>query len=266
MTPAILYGTAWKEERTEELTALALRSGFRGIDTANQRKHYYEAGVGAAIASSGIPRGELFIQTKFTYRRGQDQRLPYDPSASLSEQVRQSFESSLEHLQCEFIDSLVLHGPSSESGWSDQDREVWTAMEELVDAGRVGVLGVSNIALGQLATLASEARVPPSQVQNRCYARTGWDREVRLLCKQHGFRYQGFSLLTANRTELSSPDVVALAARVGGTVSQLVFRYAVTVGMLPLTGTSSAEHMSEDLFAIEEGLGDDDVAEFEALT
>src|SRR4051812_28407181 len=92
--PTFLYGTAWKEARTEELTRQALEVGFRGVDTANQRKHYVETAVGAAVRKSGIARGELFLQTKFTHARGQDHRLPYDPRAKISAQVRQSFESS----------------------------------------------------------------------------------------------------------------------------------------------------------------------------
>src|SRR5881392_2939440 len=80
--PKLLYGTAWKEQRTQSLTTLALDAGFRAIDTANQRKHYYEAAVGdavaAAISAGTITRAELFLQTKFTYRDGQDHRLPYD--------------------------------------------------------------------------------------------------------------------------------------------------------------------------------------------
>ena len=84
--PDFLYGTAWKEERTPALVELALRAGFRGIDTANQRKHYFEAGVGEGLAAAYragvVTRADLFLQTKFTYRDGQDHRLPYDAEAS----------------------------------------------------------------------------------------------------------------------------------------------------------------------------------------
>ena len=77
--PAFLYGTAWKEERTPALTELALRMGFRAIDTANQRRHYFEAGVGEGLAAAYraglVTRADLFLQTKFTYRDGQDHRL-----------------------------------------------------------------------------------------------------------------------------------------------------------------------------------------------
>src|SRR6266581_3198923 len=123
--PEFLYGTAWKEERTAALTELALRMGFRGIDTANQRKHYFEAGVGEGLAAACragiVTRDDLFLQTKFTYQRGQDHRLPYDPAARLAVQVAQSVASSLEHLGTDHVDSFVLHRPSSGDEWTDDD-------------------------------------------------------------------------------------------------------------------------------------------------
>src|SRR5208282_3743654 len=115
--PTFLYGTAWKEDRTPALVELALRAGFRGIDTANQRRHYHEAGVGEGLAAAYragiVTRADLFLQTKFTYERGQDHRLPYDPVAPLAIQVAQSLASSLEHLGTDRVDSYVLHGPAS---------------------------------------------------------------------------------------------------------------------------------------------------------
>src|SRR5262245_25962111 len=96
--PTFLYGTAWKEDRTPALPELALRAGFRGIDTANQRRHYFEAGVGQGLAAAYrarlVAREDLFLQTKFTYQDGQDHRLPYDPTADFSTQVAQSMASS----------------------------------------------------------------------------------------------------------------------------------------------------------------------------
>jgi diketogulonate reductase-like aldo/keto reductase len=239
---------------------MALSAGFRGIDTANQRKHYVEAAVGQAIAASRVPRSELFVQTKYTYARGQDDRLPYDPAAKIADQVRQSCQSSLEHLGVESIDSFLLHGPWSDRGWSAQDREAWRAMEELRLEGRVRLLGVSNVTAEQLATLCEEASLPPTFVQNRCYARTGWDKDVRALCRKAGVVYQAFSLLTANRNELGGSIMTAMAKRVGATVPQLVFRFAVEMGVLPLTGTSSRTHMQEDLASADLDLRPEDAA------
>ncbi|MEC9253810.1 MAG: aldo/keto reductase, partial [Candidatus Thermoplasmatota archaeon] len=129
MPPAFIYGTAWKEQHTAGLVELALKQGFRGIDTANQRRHYFEAAAGEAIAreiaAGTVTREELFLQTKFTHRPGQDQRLPYDPRAPVSEQVRQSCVSSFEHLHTDYLDSYLLHGPSQRPGLAEQDWEAW---------------------------------------------------------------------------------------------------------------------------------------------
>jgi diketogulonate reductase-like aldo/keto reductase len=247
--PSLIYGTAWKEERTEELVTRALAAGFRAIDTANQRKHYVEAAVGDALRKSDLSRDALFVQTKFTYARGQDHRLPYDPAAPIAEQVQQSCLSSLAHLGLDCIDAYLLHGPWSAQGWSEQDREAWGAMEALVRAGRVRSIGLSNVSREQLAQGCRHATLKPAFVQNRCYARSGWDRALRDECRAQGVRYQGFSLLTANRSELSSPEVTRIAARVGASVPQLVFRFAQSIGMLALTGTSDPAHMAEDLAA-----------------
>ena len=127
MLPALIYGTAWKEDDTERLVSLALETGFRGIDTANQRKHYHEAQVGNALTAAfgrGLRRDEVFVQTKFTFLAGQDQRLPYDPKASIGTQVEQSFAASLAHLGLATLDSYVLHGPSRREGWNPEDAEV----------------------------------------------------------------------------------------------------------------------------------------------
>jgi diketogulonate reductase-like aldo/keto reductase len=267
--PSFMYGTAWKEERTEELTGLALRAGFRGIDTANQRRHYVEASVGdavrAAIKRGEVAREDLFLQTKFTYIAGQDERLPYDARAEPAAQVRQSFESSLEHLHTTYVDSYVLHGPSTRRGLGVTDISVWKAMEALHGEGRARLLGISNVSLEQLELLFDQATVAPAFVQNRCYASTGWDRAVRSFCEQHGIVYQGFSLLTANARELARPVFQRIVERTQATPAQIVFRFALGVGMLPLTGTSSDAHMKEDLAAAEIELTDAEIRAIEQL-
>ncbi len=248
--PEFLYGTAWKEDRTAGLVELALRAGFNGIDTANQRRHYFEAGVGeglnAAYRSGVTSREKVFLQTKFTYRPGQDDRLPYDPSAELTIQVAQSMESSLQHLGCDYVDSYVLHGPAGYM-WTEADSEVWAAMINERNAGRTKLLGVSNVSLRHLRHMAAAQLELPVFVQNRCFARLGWDRDVRAFCRQHSIRYQGFSLLTANPEVLASSVVREISKRLGATPAQIVFSFAQAVDMLPLTGTSDGTHMKQDL-------------------
>jgi len=263
--PTFIYGTAWKEDATTGLVRLALKAGFRGIDTANQRRHYHEAGVGEALAAARLRREDLFLQTKFTYVGGQDQRLPYDPRAPLAVQVEQSFASSLEHLGVDRLDSYVLHGPSVARGLSNHDWETWEAMERLHAAGGTRLLGVSNVSLGQLAELYAGASTKPAIVQNRCFAAMGWDRAVRQFCRERGIAYQAFSLLTANPEVLRHRRVHEIAARVGRTVPQVIFRFALEVGMTPLTGTTSPAHMAEDLGVYDFELRPDEVRALEQI-
>jgi diketogulonate reductase-like aldo/keto reductase len=266
--PDFLYGTAWKEERTPVLVELALRMGFRGIDTANQRRHYFEAGVGQGLAAAyaaGQSRADLFLQTKFTYRPGQDHRLPYDPAASLPVQVAQSMASSLEHLSTDYVDSYVLHGPASSHGWSRADAEVWEAMIQERNAGRTRLLGVSNVSLRHLEQMSESHAELPAFVQNRCFARLGWDRDVRSFCSERKITYQGFSLLTANPEVLQHPLVAGLAARSQATPAQVIFSFAGSIGMLPLTGTSNADHMKQDLASVDIVLPPDAMHAIESL-
>jgi diketogulonate reductase-like aldo/keto reductase len=267
--PDFLYGTAWKEDRTAALTELALRAGFRAIDTANQRRHYFEAGVGQGLDTAyraGVAtRADLFLQTKFTYQHGQDHRLPYDPTASLSVQVAQSMASSLEHLGTDYVDSYVLHGPSSGYEWAEADAEVWEAMRKERDAGRARLLGVSNVSLHHLEQMAATHAEGPAFVQNRCYARLGWDREVRAFCRERKIVYQGFSLLTANAEVLRHPLAASLATNFKVTPAQIVFSFSRAIGMLPLTGTSDGEHMKQDLASRHLTLPPDAVRALESL-
>jgi diketogulonate reductase-like aldo/keto reductase len=249
--PEFLYGTAWKEERTAELVERAVRSGFRGIDTANQRKHYFEAAVGqglqAGYRAGVVKRDELFLQTKYTYMAGQDHRLPYDPNASVATQVAQSLEASLEQLRTEYVDSFVLHGPARGDGWSDSDAEAWQAMLAERAAGRARHVGVSNVSIRHLEQMGATGVELPWCVQNRCYARLRWDLEIRKFCRRYGILYQGFSLLTANAEIVEFPLVQRIAGSHGVTAAQIIFRFAQRIGIVPLTGTASEKHMAEDL-------------------
>jgi diketogulonate reductase-like aldo/keto reductase len=250
--PSFMYGTAWKKEATTQLVQLAVASGFRAIDTANQLIHYQEAAVGEALQrleKKGIKRDTLFLQTKFTPVEGQGGRTPYDPSADLTTQVRQSFDSSLAHLHTDYLDSYVLHAPYSRRGLGQADWEVWGAMEELYESGKTKMIGISNVTAAQLTELCEQANVKPMIVQNRCYAVLGWDREIRRICQAHGIIYQGFSLLTANADFLADPEIRTIAKRLGAGPAQVIFRFAMQIGMLPLTGTTSQQHMKEDLDA-----------------
>lgn len=266
MIPSLIYGTAWKEEKTPKLVEEALNLGFRAIDTANQRKHYFEEGVGIALQKylGTHSREEIFLQSKFTYARSQDHRMPFKASDSLSNQVHDSFLSSLTHLNVNYLDSYILHGPYSE-GFSPQDQEVWRAMEALFEEKKIRALGVSNVQPGQLKELFSFAKVKPKFAQIRTYAAREWEKETRDFCRANGILYQGFSLLTANRQELAHPIVANMAKKYGKTIPQLIFSFCRSMEIIPITGTTSAAHMKEDLASFQGELSEQDRIQLERI-
>ena len=267
--PKLIYGTAWKKERTEELVTKALRKGFRGIDTACQPKHYNEPGVGAAVKklidANEIRREDVFLQTKFTSLDGQDpNRIPYDPQAPLNEQVLQSLETSLKNLQTDYIDSLVMHSPMRT--YNDTIL-VWRVFESFVNAGKVRQLGISNCYdLKTLTRLYDEAVVKPAVIQNRFYRDTGYDKGIRQFAKEHNLYYESFWTLTANPRILALPAVSRMAKKYGKTVEQIFFGYLInSAGMTPLTGTTNEKHMEEDLEALDIHLTSEEAAVFDAI-
>ncbi len=247
--PRLIYGTAWKKDRTAGLVEQAVKLGFRGIDTACQPKHYHEAGVGEgllACLAAGLERAEIYLQSKFTPLNGQDpNRIPYDPKSSLEQQIEQSFEASLANLKTAYLDCLVLHSPLENER---RTLEAWRAMETLFEAGGVKQLGISNCYdPGQLQALFEKSTVKPAVLQNRFYADSGYDRKTREYCRRQGIRYQSFWTLTANPQVLADANIRGLASKYGSTREQIFFRYLTQIDITPLTGTTSAEHMREDL-------------------
>ena len=265
--PSLIYGTAWKKEKTAELVEMAVLSGFRGIDTACQPKHYHEAGVGEALANlaeRGIPREELFVQTKFTPISGQDpHRIPYDPRVSLNEQVAQSFRASLRNLRTDYLDSLVLHSPLFPY---NHLLTVWREMESVYHQKGARQIGISNCYdLELLMRLYRDAEVKPAVVQNRFYAESGYDEELRDWCRERGIIYQSFWSLTANPHLLNSPVVQSLAQHYGRTPAQIWYRHLTQSGIVPLIGSTSQRHLEQDLQIFEFELTPDEVASIDAL-
>jgi diketogulonate reductase-like aldo/keto reductase len=247
--PRIIYGTAWKKADTARLVTLALQSGFRSIDTACQPKHYDEAGVGAGVTASlrdGLARADLYLQTKFTSLSGQDpDRIPYDREAPLPRQVAQSVAVSLQNLQTDYLDCVLLHSPLPTM---TQTLAAWRALETFIDTGQIRQLGISNCyRLEDLKSLYESARIKPAVVQNRFYADTNYDRHVRAYCDQQEINYQSFWTLSANPRLLAHESIGAPAAAHKRTPAQILFRYLTQIGVVPLTGTRSETHMREDL-------------------
>jgi diketogulonate reductase-like aldo/keto reductase len=259
--PWIIYGTAWKKDRTADLVVKAIQAGFRGIDTAGQPKHYNEPLVGEALhrlKNHGIEREALFLQTKFTPPSGQDPRqVPYDKNSPVELQVAQSFEASKKNLQTEYVDSLILHSPMAPHAFL---MKVWNAMEKIQKTGGARQLGISNCYDTQvIRSLYADASVKPAVVQNRFYKETAYDADLRHWCSNHGVIYQSFWTLTANPHIIASNTVRTIAQKYKKTEVQIFFRYLSQSGIVPLTGTSSEQHMREDLSIFDFELSSEDL-------
>jgi diketogulonate reductase-like aldo/keto reductase len=253
--PFLLYGTAWKKERTAELVSQAVHSGFRFIDTACQPKHYNEAGVGDGWKSAAeelkLQRSDFFLQTKYTPFGGQDpQNIPYDPDSPLDAQVKASLEVSLKNLQSSYLDSLVLHSPLNDF---EDTMTVWQTMESFVDDGKVLRLGISNCYdFETFQNLYQKARIKPSVLQNRFYEDSNFDTELRAFCKNHSIWYQSFWTLTANRHALATTDAKTLAEQKGLSPQTLLYAFLMSLGYgTPLSGTTNLGHMVEDVAVME---------------
>ncbi len=265
--PHLIYGTAWKKSQTEALVIAAVTAGFRGIDTACQPKHYNEAQVGSALTkllSNGFQREEIFLQTKFTPLDGQDpERIPYDPQATLDQQVAQSFAVSQQNLNTDYVDSLVLHSPLS----NYQDLlSVWRSLEAIAQHGGAKQLGISNCyQLSLLQQLYQEAQIKPAVVQNRFYADTGYDVDIRQWCSTQGIIYQSFWTLTANPHLLKHAVIQELSEKYRATPAQVFFRFLSHIGIIPLSGTTSLQHMKEDLDVLAIELDPDEIRQINKL-
>jgi diketogulonate reductase-like aldo/keto reductase len=258
--PRIVYGTAWKKATTERLVGLAIQCGFRGIDTACQPKHYDEAGVGAGVAASlkqSLSRADLYLQTKFTSLSGQDpDGIPYDSKAPLAVQTAQSVAASLRNLQTDYLDCVLLHSPMPTMA---QTQAVWRTLEGIVESKQIRQLGISNCYdLTLLKRLYESARIKPSVIQNRFYADTNYDREIRAYCDQNQIIYQSFWTLSANPHLLAHKTITGLASAYNRTAAQILFRYLIQIEVVPLTGTRSETHMRDDLAIFDFELNSDE--------
>lgn len=266
--PAMIYGTAWKKEATTKLVKQAIKCGFRGIDTAGQPRHYQEDLVGVALKElyeeNIVKREELFLETKFTPKDGQDpNNMPYNPNSSLKEQILTSFESSKKNLYTSYIDSYLLHSPLFPF---TKTLEAWRILEELVEKGEVKQIGISNCYdISAFKKLYNEATIKPSVLQNRFYSDSSYDKELRQFCLENNIIYLGFWTLSANPHILGSKIIFDLVRKYKRSEPQIFYRFLSQIGIIPLNGTTNEVHMKEDLSIFDFVLDDNEIIEINKL-
>ena len=186
----------------------------------------------------------LFLRrTKFTPLGGHDERIPYATNVTISEMVRQSVAGSLINLRTDYLDSLLMHSPFEDL---ESTLLAWRAFEDEHDRGRALRLGISNLDFETFQHVYAAARVKPSVVQNRFYSRTGYDRDLRAFCAEHGVEYQGFWTLTANKDIVNGGVVRGIAQRLGKPVVSVFYAALKQLGVVVLDGTTDEGHMADD--------------------
>ena len=248
LMPRVGFGTS---PMTSEEAAVAVKEaiglGYRLIDTAFAYKN--EEGVGRAIASSEVPREELFVTTKF------------NAESHGVDLVREAWAGSVERLGLDYLDLLLIHWPNP---GRDRFVDAWRGLIKLRDEGMVRSIGVSNFKPGHIDRIIEETGVAPevNQVQLSPYlTRQG----TRSYDAQHGVVTESWSPIGAGGGLLEEPAILDVADRHGRTPAQIVLRWHLELGLVVIPKTSSGERMAENLDVFDFALGEEEIAALSSL-
>ncbi|MBT1002595.1 aldo/keto reductase [Paenarthrobacter sp. DKR-5] len=229
---------------TQKVVEDALEAGYRHIDTAAAYRN--EAGVGAAIAASGIPREDLFITTKL--RNGEQ--------ATAAE----AFENSRKALRLDVVDLYLIHWPVPSAGLYV---DAWKAMEKLQAEGAVRAIGVSNFLEDHLETLLADASVVPAVNQIELHP-TLQQEAVAAKSRTHGIAVEAYSPL-GQGADLSADAVTELAAKYDATPAQIVLAWHLGTGNIVIPKSADSGRMRQNLAAAALTLTSDELASITAL-
>ncbi len=247
--PRLGLGTASLDEAaTERAVATAIEVGYRLIDTAENYRN--EVGVGRGLRASGIARSDVFVTTKFNRRwHGVDL-------------VQQAFEASAARLGVDYVDLLLIHWPNP-----DQDRyvEAWQGLLRLFEQGRVRAIGTSNFKPAHLDRLLAETGALPDV--NQIQVNPDLARPVsRAYHDDHRIVTMAWSPLGGSRTEvLKQPTVTTIAERHEKTPAQIVLRWHIELGLVPIPRSSSRERLAQNLQIFDFSLTADELQALSAL-
>lgn len=231
--PLIGFGT-YKTEDTLMSVQAAIESGYRLIDTASIYGNEKE--VGEAVKRTRVPRQHLYITSK-VWRTD----LGYDAT-------RKAFKNTLKRLSLEYLDLYLIHWPANSKNYKDWvkvNAETWRAMEELQDEGLIRSIGVSNFWPEHLEELLNTATVPPAV--NQIEYHPGYQQTTVVdYCQRQNIALQAWSPLARGRFQ-DHPLLNKIAGRHGKTVSQIILRWAVQRGLLPLPKSSRPQRIKENI-------------------
>jgi len=245
--PAIGLGTYPMKEEAPTAVRSALELGYRLVDTA--ASYGNEEGVGRGIAESGVPREEIVVTTKL---RGQDQGY---------ESTLRAFEASRRKLGVEYVDLYLIHWPLPRV---DKYVDSWRAMITLREEGVVRSIGVSNFSVAHLDRIIAETDVAPAvnQIELHPYFT---QRDLRAADAERTVLTQSWRPLARGAELLTEPVIEQIAGRHDVEVSQVVLRWHVQLGVLPIPKSSSPVRQRSNLEVFGFELSESEMAQISAL-
>ncbi|CUH92314.1 aldo/keto reductase [Herbinix luporum] len=251
--PCIGFGT-WKlpeADTTVDIIKTAIDCGYRHIDTAFMYGN--EKSVGKAIRTCGLKRNELFVTSKLSN------------NSHGYEKTMKEFEMTMENLDIEYLDLYLIHWPrplAIRDMWKEANEGTWKAFEELYKAGKIKAIGVSNFLETHLEALLETATVAPMVNQLELHPQFV-QRDIVEYCKNHRIIVEAYSPLI--RGDFSHPVLVETAKKYNKSVAQVLLRWSIQHGFIPLPKASKRERIIENADIFDFQLSDEDIEAMKVL-
>lgn len=251
--PCVGFGT-WKllnDESSVDIVKTAIDCGYRHIDTAYAYQN--EKAVGKAIRECGLKRSELFVTSKL------------DNSDHGYENTLKEFEITMNNLDIDYLDLYLIHWPKPlkyRDNWIEANQGTWKAFEELYQEGKIRAIGVSNFLEHHLNALMDTAKIAPMVDQLELHPQYV-QRDAVNYCKDHRIIVEAWSPLI--KGQLSNPLLIELAAKYNKTPAQLVLRWSIQHGFLPLPKASTKERIQENANIFDFEITPEDIEAMKAL-
>ena len=243
--PSIGFGTykSGNDEETAKIIRYALKIGYRQIDTAS----FYgnEVGIGNGIKESGVNREEIFLVTKlWNDDHGYDKTI-------------EAFNKSLERLQVDYIDLYLIHWPNK------LNSETWKAFEHLYKTGKVKSIGVCNFKIGHLEELKKTAEIMPMVNQVEIHPQSSKNDMLRY-CEENNIQLVAWSPIMRGKL-FSNELILGLAEKYKKTIAQIILRWHVQRGIIPIPKSSNEGRIKENLSIFDFELSNDDMSIIDSL-
>lgn len=236
--PKMALGTWFiDDDKVADAVRAAVNIGYRHIDTA--QAYGNERGVGEGVRTSGVPREEIFVTSKVAAEN------------KTYESAEQSIDETLKIMGLDYIDMMIIHSPQpwvevnqSENRYLSENREVWRAMEDAVEAGKVRTIGVSNFNRADLENILEVCRIRPAVNQVLCHI-SNTPLELIDYCNEQGIAVEAYSPVAHGAT-LKDPRIAEIAEKYHVSVPQLCIRYDWQLGTIVLPKTANPDHMKSN--------------------